>query len=190
MAVPHIPCLRLGEPYVSLNKIEVTDYRDGATKATVSQVNAGVVRRDLQRIDEGREALRRFSTTELIEIGAKAGEIFLNGEVEIGVEGEIQSPRQYVETLSSTSGLPHVMVRRNMLRRTITCGRPLVEERVSTYCLGDCISPSTPISTSPLRKISPAFAPISISSVVEKRRKASRPSSMRCRSRRTTPAFT
>ena len=45
MAVPHIPCLRLGEPYVSLNKIEVTDYRDGATKATVSQVNAGVVRR-------------------------------------------------------------------------------------------------------------------------------------------------
>ena len=34
MAVPHIPCLRLGEPYVSLNKIEVTDYRDGATKAT------------------------------------------------------------------------------------------------------------------------------------------------------------
>jgi len=46
MAVPHIPCLRLGEPYVSLNQIEVTDYRDGATKATVSQVNAGVVRRD------------------------------------------------------------------------------------------------------------------------------------------------
>ena len=114
MAVPHIPCLRLGEPYVSLNKIEVTDYRDGATKATVSQVNAGVVRRDLQRIDEARAALRRFSTTELIEIGTKAGEIFLNGEVQIGVEGEMQSPTQYVETLSSTSGLPHVMVRRNM----------------------------------------------------------------------------
>ena len=54
----------------------MTDYRDGATKATVSQVNAGVVRRDLQRIDEARAALRSFSTTELIEIGAKAGEIF------------------------------------------------------------------------------------------------------------------
>ena len=58
-----------------------------------------------------------------------------------------------------------------MLRRTITCGRPLVEERVSTYCVGDCISPSTPISTASMRKISPAFAPISISSVVEKLRK-------------------
>ena len=106
MAIPHIPCLRLGDPYVSLNKIDVADYRSGATKATVSQVNAGVVRRDLQRIDEARDALRKFTTAELVEIGAKAGEIFLNGEVQIGVDGEMQSPQQYIETLSSTSGLP------------------------------------------------------------------------------------
>ena len=44
MATPHIPCLRLGDPYVSLNQIEVNDYRDGSVKATVSQVNAGVIR--------------------------------------------------------------------------------------------------------------------------------------------------
>ena len=56
MATPHIPCLRLGDPYVSLNQIEVTDYRDGAVKATVSQVNAGVIRRDLERMDEARAA--------------------------------------------------------------------------------------------------------------------------------------
>ena len=80
MAIPHIPCLRLGDPYVSLNKIEVNDYRDGTPKATVSQVNAGVVRRDLQRIDEARAALRKFTTAVLIEIGAKAGDIFLNGK--------------------------------------------------------------------------------------------------------------
>ncbi len=114
MATPHIPCLRLGDPYVSLNQIEVNDYRDGAVKATVSQVNAGVIRRDLDRIDEARAALCKFSTAELIAIGAKAGEIFLNGEVQIGVDGETQSPEQYIETLSSTSGLPHVMVKRNM----------------------------------------------------------------------------
>ena len=116
MAIPHIPCLRLGDPYVSLNKIDVADYRSGATKATVSQVNAGVVRRDLQRIDEARNALRKFTTAELVEIGAKAGEIFLNGEVQIGVDGEMQSPQQYIETLSSTSGLPHIMVKRNMVK--------------------------------------------------------------------------
>ena len=60
MATPHIPCLRLGDPYVSLNQIEVNDYRDGSVKATVSQVNAGVIRRDLDRIDEARAALRKF----------------------------------------------------------------------------------------------------------------------------------
>ena len=98
MATPHIPCLRLGDPYVSLNQIEVTDYRDGAVKATVSQVNAGVIRRDLERMDEARAALCKFSTAELVAIGAKAGEIFLNGEVQIGVDGETQSPGQYIET--------------------------------------------------------------------------------------------
>ncbi len=114
MAIPHIPCLRLGEPYVSLNQINVTDYRNGTLKATVSQVNAGVVRQDLKRIDEARAALKKLTTTDLISIGAKAGEIFLKGNVKIGVENETQSPDEYIETLSSTSGLPHVMVKRNM----------------------------------------------------------------------------
>ena len=114
MAIPHIPCLRLGEPYVSLNQIDVADYRNGTVKATVSQVNAGVVRQDLKRIDEAREALKKLTTTDLISIGSKAGEIFLKGNVKIGVENETQSPDEYIETLSSTSGLPHVMVKRNM----------------------------------------------------------------------------
>ena len=114
MTIPHIPCLRLGEPYVSLNQIEVADYRNGTVKATVSQVNAGVVRQDLKRIDEARAALKKLTTTDLISIGAKAGEIFLKGNVKIGVENETQSPDEYIETLSSTSGLPNVMVKRNM----------------------------------------------------------------------------
>ena len=76
MSVPHIPCLRLGEPYVSLNQIEVTDYRDGATKATVSQVNAGVVRRDLQHIDEARAALRRFPPQNLSRSGPRPVRFF------------------------------------------------------------------------------------------------------------------
>ena len=100
MAIPHIPCLRLGEPYVSLNQIDVTDYRNGNLKATVSQVNAGVVRQDLNRIDEARAALKKLTTTDLISIGAKAGEIFLKGNVKIGVDNETQSPDEYIETLS------------------------------------------------------------------------------------------
>ena len=77
MSIPHIPCLRFGVPYRSLKDSAVKDYRDGTTKATLSQVNAGVIRRDLKSMDQAREALRKFSTRELIEISAKAGELFL-----------------------------------------------------------------------------------------------------------------
>jgi acyl-CoA reductase-like NAD-dependent aldehyde dehydrogenase len=116
MSIPHIPALRRGKPYESLDRSEVRDYRTGAVLATVSQVNAGIVRRDLQRAREAREVLKGYSVAQLIGICGRAGELFLNGTLPLGDQGETQSARQYVETLSLTSGLPHVMVRRNMQR--------------------------------------------------------------------------
>ncbi len=112
--LPHIPALRRGRPYESLDQVEVKDFRTGDVKATVSQVNAGIVRKDLSRISEAQAALKKFSVAQLIEICAKAGEQFLNGTLPLGDKGHTQSPQQYIETLSSTSGLPHVMVRRNL----------------------------------------------------------------------------
>ena len=53
---------------------------------------------------------------ELIDLSSKAGELFLNGTLPLGDKGHTQSADQYVETLSATSGLPHVMVRRNMTK--------------------------------------------------------------------------
>ena len=84
--------------------------------AVISQVNAGILRKDLGRIAEARAALKKFTVEELIAISAKAGEWFLNGDLPCGDRGHIQSAAQYVETLSSTSGLPEVMVRRNMVK--------------------------------------------------------------------------
>lgn len=112
--IPHIPALRRGKPYESLDQTEVKDFRSGEVKATVSQVNAGIVRKDLARVAEGQAALKKFSVAQLIGICAKTGEQFLNGTLPLGAKGHTQSPQQYIETLSSTSGLPHVMVRRNM----------------------------------------------------------------------------
>ena len=112
--VPHLPCLRLGNPYISLNQSEVVDYRDGTTRATLSQVNPGVIRRDLQSISSARKKLQNFRTQELIEICHRAGDLFLNESLPLGSEKHLQSAQEYLETLSSTSGLPHVMVRRNM----------------------------------------------------------------------------
>jgi acyl-CoA reductase-like NAD-dependent aldehyde dehydrogenase len=112
--LPHIPALRRGKAYESLDQIEVKDFRTGEVKATVSQVNAGIVRKDLARVAEGQAALKKFSVAQLIEICAKTGEQFLNGTLPLGDKGHTQSPQHYIETLTSTSGLPHVMVRRNM----------------------------------------------------------------------------
>jgi acyl-CoA reductase-like NAD-dependent aldehyde dehydrogenase len=107
--LPHIPALRLGRAYESLDKSNVLDFRTGQTVATVSQVNAGIIRKDLSRIAPARDALKKFSVAKLIAICADAGHQFLEGNLQ-------QSPREYIETLSSTSGLPQVMVRRNMAK--------------------------------------------------------------------------
>jgi acyl-CoA reductase-like NAD-dependent aldehyde dehydrogenase len=112
--LPHIPALRRGKAYESLDTVEVKDFRTGEVKAVVSQVNAGIVRKDLARVGEAQAALKKFSVAQLIEICAKTGEQFLNGILPLGDKGHTQSPQQYIETLSSTSGLPHAMVRRNM----------------------------------------------------------------------------
>ena len=114
MTLPHLPAIRRGKPYESLDSVEVLNHRTGEPMARVSQVNAGIIRKDLGRIGEARAALKKFTVEQLIEISAKAGEHFLNGELPLGDKGHMQSAADYVQTLSATSGLPHVMVRRNM----------------------------------------------------------------------------
>lgn len=114
MDLPHLPALRQGRPYASLNKTEIVNHRTRQVLAGVSQVNAGILRKDLRRIHEARAALKPFTVARLIDCCANAGELFLNGTLPLGDQGHTQSPGRYVETLSSTSGLPHVMVRRNM----------------------------------------------------------------------------
>jgi acyl-CoA reductase-like NAD-dependent aldehyde dehydrogenase len=112
--VPHIPVLRLGRSYESLDQFEVKDHRSGALMAKVSTVNAGIIRKDLSKLSAARAALKKFTCAQLIELSAKAGEHFLNGTLPWGDQGHMQSAQQYIETLSATSGLPHVMVKRNM----------------------------------------------------------------------------
>jgi hypothetical protein len=115
-SVPHLPALRKGRPYESLDKVPVKDHKTGEVCAEVSQVNAGIVRKDLGRIGEARKALKKFTVAQLVEITAKAGELFLNGTLPLGDKGHEQSPQDYIATLSRTSGLPHVMVKRNMAK--------------------------------------------------------------------------
>src|SRR6185436_9735825 len=105
--LPHLPVIRRGRLYESLDQIPVNDHRTGQSLATISQVNAGVIRKDLAKITESRARLRDFSVAELFTICAKAGELFAKGKLPLGDQGHEQSPQQYIETLSATSGLPH-----------------------------------------------------------------------------------
>jgi acyl-CoA reductase-like NAD-dependent aldehyde dehydrogenase len=114
MTVPHIPALRRGRAYQSLDQSDIVHCRTGEVLATLSQVNAGLIRKDLARVSEARAALRNIPVARLLEICAQAAEEFLNATLPLGAG--TQSPLQYEESLSASSGLPRVLVRRNMAK--------------------------------------------------------------------------
>ena len=112
--LPHLPALRRGKPYASLDQLPVSNCRTGEALGKLSQVNAGIIRKDLARVSEARSALKELSCDLLLEICQQAAGLFLNETLALGDQGHTQTPTQYIETLSATSGLPFVMVRRNM----------------------------------------------------------------------------
>jgi hypothetical protein len=114
--VPHLPVLRLGRSYESLDKLEIKDHRSGDIKAVVSTINAGILRKDFRKLGDARAALKKFTVAQLIDISSKVGELFLNGTLPLGDRGHTQSPEEYITTLSATSGMPLVMLRRNMAK--------------------------------------------------------------------------
>jgi acyl-CoA reductase-like NAD-dependent aldehyde dehydrogenase len=112
--VPQLPTLRFGQAYASLERTDVRDYRTGETLAQLSQVSAGLLRKDLKRAAHSRFVMRSISTAHWLEICQKAADLFAHGQLPLGEPDRTQSPQEYVETLSATSGLPHVLVRRNL----------------------------------------------------------------------------
>lgn len=111
MSLPHLPVLRKGQPYESLDKAELKSARTSETIAVVSQANAGMIRRDMRRSD--RDALRAKPVRELLAICNEAGKLFMTADLPLA-DGQTQSAQEYVECLSATSGLPYSLVKRNM----------------------------------------------------------------------------
>jgi hypothetical protein len=114
MAVPHIPVLRRGQPYESLDRAEIKNVRTGETVAVISQATAGMLRRDLRNVGASRDALRAIPTSKLLDLCSHAGDLFMGAALPVGTDGTTQTPEQYVEALSATSGLPYSLCRRNM----------------------------------------------------------------------------
>jgi hypothetical protein len=110
----HLPILRRGRPYRSVDVLPLPHFRTRNTVATLSQANPGLVRRDL--LDEAqasmRAALAALTVRDLVALCARAARSFVSDPLPAG-EDE-QSPDAYVRQLSATTGLPHALVRRNM----------------------------------------------------------------------------
>jgi hypothetical protein len=110
----HLPILRQGRPYKSVDVARVPHFRGRQPFVEMSQANAGLVRRDLREESQARmrAVLAGIPTRELVAICVRAAGIFMEDELPLA-DGS-QTPDEYVGQLSSTTGLPHVMVRRNM----------------------------------------------------------------------------
>lgn len=108
----HIPLLRKGEPYKSLDVARVLHHRTREPFVEISQANNGLIRRDLLDQKSGRDALLNFSTDELLEICSRAAEHFACDALPLG-DSE-QTPEDYIRQISATTGLPHALARRNM----------------------------------------------------------------------------
>lgn len=105
----HLPILRHGKPYESVDKIRILHHATGEPVAEVSQANAGLISRDLHRMDF--DVLEQFTMNELLGMCKKAAEIFIGGTVPLG--DQKQTFDDYINQLSSTTGMPFTYCRSN-----------------------------------------------------------------------------
>ena len=108
----HLPVLRAGRSYRSLETATLTDIRSGEPVAEVSQANAGLIARDLRDPASRRRAVQALSSRELLDICKKAARLFAEGTLPAG--DMQQSSDDYVCCLSSTTGMPEALCRANM----------------------------------------------------------------------------
>ena len=117
----HVPALRWGKPYESLDRDRVVHFDTGEPVAEVSQAVPGMIRRDMRNAQAARDALREIPCAELIKIAQRAGEIFMTGELPVGEDS--QTPDDFVRQQSATTGLPEHMCQKNMDKIAFVLGQ-------------------------------------------------------------------
>ncbi|MDZ7361546.1 MAG: aldehyde dehydrogenase family protein [candidate division KSB1 bacterium] len=108
----HIPLLRAGRPYTSLDVVAIPHFRTGELVAKVSQANRGLIARDFGAAEKNQRVLQALPVAQLLAICKKAAQLFTEADLPLG--DDTQSPAQYVKQLSGTTGMPEALCRRNM----------------------------------------------------------------------------
>lgn len=107
-----IPVIRWGSPYESLEKADVVHFETGEVMARMHQANGGLVKMDMRKSARARSVLREFRVEQLLEFCRQAADLFLTAELPLG--SGTQTPEQFCEIQSATTGLPLNMARANM----------------------------------------------------------------------------
>lgn len=110
----HIPILRGGEPYYSLNVTTLEHVSTGEPVAEISQANSGLIGRDIRLTQQRQAALGRLTVAELLAICRAAAQQFTHGTLPLG--DEMQTPEDYIRQLSATTGMPQSLARANMAK--------------------------------------------------------------------------
>jgi len=108
----HLPVLRWGQPYTSMDVDQVVHFSTGEPIARVSRANGGLIQRDMRKAARAREALREIPIPELVARVGKAGELYVNAELPMG-DGT-QTADEFVRAQSGSTGIPERLCRANM----------------------------------------------------------------------------
>jgi acyl-CoA reductase-like NAD-dependent aldehyde dehydrogenase len=101
----HIPILRHGVPYESIDQVEIVHHATGEPVARVSQANSGLIARDIARMDD--DVLDAVPMRELLRMCRAAAGQFMTATLPVGdAEQGGQSFDDYVRDLSATTGMP------------------------------------------------------------------------------------
>src|SRR5690349_21568331 len=108
----HLPVVRWGEPYDSMEVDEVVHFSTGEPIAKVSRANGGLIQRDARKAQRARDVLREIPIEELIARVGQAGELYMNATLPMGTG--TQTADEFVHAQSASTGLPERMCRANM----------------------------------------------------------------------------
>lgn len=110
----HLPILRWGQPYASMDVDEISHFSTGEPVARVSRANGGLLQRDMRKAGQARTRLREIPIDDLITRVADAGARYTDATLPMG-DGS-QTPDEFVRAQSATTGLPEHMCRANMAK--------------------------------------------------------------------------
>ena len=132
----HLPVLRWGEPYTSMEIDEVAHFSTGEPIARVSRANGGLIQRDTRKAQRARDVLREIPIDDLIARVGRAGELYMNATLPMG-DGT-QTADEFVHAQSASTGLPEKMCRANMKKNAFVLGemRSILESLTRGLSLG------------------------------------------------------